>query len=194
MNKFSLLFLTNCFLLIFLNTSAENLIKPQVWSSNGSNIEEIIDAHHNNQSDEYNEKIHFNDDNEEEEEEEQEEEEEEEEDHMLVSETVDKRKNNLDNTISDFLGSGISMILEARNVFNEELNHTKTESEAKDVWIAYSNSWHRVMEALVKDIMRKILDSSGSIDISINCISAMIAITSGLKKQKDWAVKCKSTQ
>jgi len=137
------------------------------------------DIHHNNQSEEYDESAHNKDDNEEEDE-----------DYMMMSEG---EGHNLDNSISEFFESGISMISEINNVFNEELNHTNTESKTNDIWIAYSNSWNRVMESLMKEITRKILDSNGDIDISINCVRAMISITSGLRKQKSWPLKCKST-
>jgi hypothetical protein len=191
MNKFSLLFLTNCFLLIILSISAENLTETEVRSVYSINIENMTHVHYNNLSEEYNELKHHMDDNEEEDEiEKEEEDEEEEEDNMMMSEG---EGHNLDNTISEFFESGVNMISEINKVFNEELNHTNTESKKNDIWIAYSNSWNRVMESLMKEITRKILDSNGDIHISINCVRAMIAITSGLRKQKSWPLKCKST-
>jgi hypothetical protein len=182
MNQFLLIFHLYCYLILINAISAENLTHPLIWSSDSIAFDNdyAIDANNSDDNEEYDDTTHYMDDSENEEE-----------DHMQMSETANTRKNDLDNSVSHFLDSGISMLLETKNVFNEELNHTKTDSEAKDVWIAYSNSWHRVIEALIKDIMPKIIDSSTDIDISMDCLSAMMAITSGLKKQKDWAVKCK---
>jgi hypothetical protein len=181
MNKFLLIFHSYCYLILINAISAENLTKPLIWSSDSIAFDNdyVTDANNSDDSEEYDDTTHYLDDSEDGKE-----------DHMQTSETANN-KNNFDNSVSHFLESGISMLFETKNVFKQELNHTKTDSEAKDVWIAYSNSWHRVIEALIKDIMPKIIDSSTGIDISIDCLSAMIAITSGLKKQKDWAAKCK---
>lgn len=180
MNQFSLIFHSYCYLILINAISAENLTKPLIRSSDSITFDNDYVTDGNNSDEEYDDTTHYMDDSEDVEE-----------DHMQMSETVNAPTNNLDNSVSHFLDYGINVLLETNNVFKQELNHSKTDSEAKDVWIAYSNSWHRVIEALINDIMPKIVNSNTDIDISMDCLSAMIAITSGLKKQKDWAVKCK---
>ncbi|CAG2123027.1 unnamed protein product, partial [Medioppia subpectinata] len=117
---------------------------------------------------------------------------------MSLSEAVPHKtrvelQEDFDQSLSKFLDSGMKFLLETRNVFNEELNDSKSDSEAKDVWIAYSKSWGRVFDSLVNDIRPKIMtsgagDSLGS-DVSFDCLLALMATVSGLKQQKDWAVK-----
>ena len=100
-------------------------------------------------------------------------------------------RHDLDQSLQTLIDSGKSFVSETQHIFHEELNRTHTESQAKDVWIAYSKSWGRVFNALVKDIMNIVMTTDEDIgrDLSLDCIASMLDVMTGLRRQKDWAVK-----
>ena len=100
-------------------------------------------------------------------------------------------KHGLDESIGNFVESGMNFLYETRNVFREELNQSNSVNDATDVWIAYSKSWGRVFEALIKDLTPKLINLDPG-DISLDCISVLLEVVNGLKHKKDWAAKCES--
>lgn len=109
---------------------------------------------------------------------------------MDISEAIPKpTKSDQQHSVSHFLDSGLNFLSEYRSAFNKELNESNSDSEARNIWIAYSKTWGQVFEAFIKQMTPKIIESSADTNMSLECMGALFTMVSGLRKQKDWAVK-----
>lgn len=98
-------------------------------------------------------------------------------------------EHDLDQSLRGLIDSGNNFMQETKHIYKEELEGSHSDSEAKDVWIAYSKSWGRVFNALIKEVMSKVLSADDSIDLSLDCVASMLDVMTGLRRQKEWAVK-----
>ncbi|XP_054158015.1 nose resistant to fluoxetine protein 6-like [Oppia nitens] len=120
--------------------------------------------------------------------------EEEDDDDMSLSENVPQNthiEHDFDGQLNRFVDSGMHLIAETQHMFNTDINESRSDSPAKDVWLAYSKSWGRMFGALVNYMMAKMVESETdpTTNMTMDCVMAMTATLSGLHSQRDWAVK-----
>lgn len=96
----------------------------------------------------------------------------------------------LDKSVSNFVDSGVKVFDIAAEIFSQELNGSITNSNAKDIWVAYSKVFQHIIGSGINEFTSKMMDKLIEVDVSDQCVTGLFSLLTGLRLQKEWAVKC----
>lgn len=96
----------------------------------------------------------------------------------------------LDKSVSNFVDSGVKVFDIAAEIFSQELNGSVTNSNAKDIWVAYSKVFQHIIGSGINEFTSKMMDKLIEVDVSDQCVTGLLSLLTGLRLQKEWAVKC----
>ena len=96
----------------------------------------------------------------------------------------------LDKSVSNFVDSGVKVFDIAEEIFSQELNGSVTNSNARDIWVAYSKVFQHIIGSGINEFTSKMMDKLIEVDVSDQCVTGLLSLLTGLRLQKEWAVKC----